>query len=278
MKCFFVSDLHGSEYRYSRLFEVLQDSPPEALFIGGDLLPNYTRDKLFITDYLYKNLKKLKKILGSNYPEIFVILGNDDLKTEEENLLFLESEELIQYINQKKSVSGGHDIYGYSYVPPSPFRLKDWEKYDVSRYTDIGCISPEEGFRSYEVHPLTIKFSTIKQDLDEMCPGSDLRDSIFLFHSPPYNTNLDIVSNKIRLVDYAPMDSNAGSIAIKNFIIDRQPLLTLHGHIHESTRNSSKWYDRIGRTYCFNAANDTAELSLIIFDTDNLDNAERLIL
>lgn len=278
MRCYFVSDLHGSEYRYSRLFDILHKSPPEALFIGGDLLPNYTRDKFFLTEFLRTNLKKLKILLGELYPDIFVILGNDDLKSEEENLLFLEKENLLKYINEKKSACGGHDIFGYSYVPPSPFRLKDWEKYDVSRYTDIGCISPEEGFRSYEIHPLKMKFDTIKKDLDEMCPGEDLSNSIFLFHSPPYNTNLDVVSNKIRLVEHVPLDSNVGSIAIKNFIIDRQPLLTLHGHIHESTRNSTKWHDIIGNTYCFNAANDTPELSLITFDTKQLSKAKRLLL
>lgn len=278
MRCYFVSDLHGSEYRYEKLFELVRDIPPDVLFIGGDILPNFTKDENFIVDYLYNNFKSLKKNLRDMYPKIFIILGNDDLKIEEENLIFLQEENLLTYINERKVSLGHYKIFGYSYVPPTPFRLKDWEKYDVSRFVDIGCISPEEGFRSYEIIPIEVRFSTIKQDLEFLSLGEDLSNAIFLFHSPPYNTNLDRLSNKIKMVEHVPMERNAGSIAIRNLIIERQPLLTLHGHIHESTRNSSKWYDKIGRTYCFNAANDSPKLSVISFEIEDLENATQIIL
>ena len=278
MRCYFVSDLHGSEYRYEKLFELVRNIPPDVLFIGGDILPNFTKDENFIVDYLYNNFKSLKKNLRDMYPKIFIILGNDDLKIEEENLIFLQEENLLTYINERKVSLGHYKIFGYSYVPPTPFRLKDWEKYDVSRFVDIGCISPEEGFRSYEIIPIEVRFSTIKQDLEYLSLGEDLSNAIFLFHSPPYNTNLDRLSNKIKMVEHVPMERNAGSIAIRNLIIERQPLLTLHGHIHESTRNSSKWYDKIGRTYCFNAANDSPKLSVISFEIEDLENATQIIL
>jgi len=32
-----------------------------------------------------------------------------------------------------------------------------------------------------------------------------------------------------------------GSIAVRRFIEERQPLLTLHGHIHESARLTGDW-------------------------------------
>ncbi|MDC7125588.1 MAG: hypothetical protein PQJ46_08465 [Spirochaetales bacterium] len=35
--------------------------------------------------------------------------------------------------------------------PTSTYLLKDWERYDVSRYTDIGCVSLEEGRRTFPV-------------------------------------------------------------------------------------------------------------------------------
>jgi len=278
MRCYFISDLHGSEYKYEKLFELVRDIPPDVLFIGGDILPNFTKDENFIMDYLYNNFKSLKKILRNKYPKIFIILGNDDLKIEEENLIFLQEENLLTYINERKVSFGHYKIFGYSYVPPTPFHLKDWEKYDVSRFVDIGCISPEEGFRSYEIIPIEVRFSTIKQDLEYLSLGEDLSNAIFLFHSPPYNTNLDRLSNEIKMIEYVPLERNAGSIAIRNLIIERQPLLTLHGHIHESTRNSSKWYDKIGRTYCFNAANDSPKLSVISFEIEDLENAIQIIL
>jgi Icc-related predicted phosphoesterase len=66
-----------------------------------------------------------------------------------------------------------------------------------------------------------------------------------------------------------------GSIAVKRFIEARQPLLTLHGHVHESARLTGSWRDRIGRTHMFSAAHDGPELALVRFDLDDLDSAER---
>ena len=42
-----------------------------------------------------------------------------------------------------------------------------------------------------------------------------------------------------------------GSIAIERFIEDRQPLLTLHGHVHESARLTGSWQEKIGRHIAF---------------------------
>jgi Icc-related predicted phosphoesterase len=77
------------------------------------------------------------------------------------------------------------------------------------------------------------------------------------------------------MIDHVPLDCYLGSIAVRRFIEVRQPLLTLHGHVHESARLSGSWRDRIGRTYCFSAAHDGPELALVRFDPDNLDAANR---
>jgi Icc-related predicted phosphoesterase len=94
MNCFFVSDLHGKIDRYEKLFNLIFEKRPDIVFWGGDLLPSFTYkissndifDK-FIEDYLLVNLLSLKTELGNNYPEMLMILGNDDLKTEEEKLV-----------------------------------------------------------------------------------------------------------------------------------------------------------------------------------------------
>jgi Icc-related predicted phosphoesterase len=77
------------------------------------------------------------------------------------------------------------------------------------------------------------------------------------------------------MIDHVPLDCHLGSIAVRRFIKARQPLLTLHGHVHESARISGSWRDRIGRTHCFSAAHDGPELSLVRFDPDSLDAATR---
>ena len=80
------------------------------------------------------------------------------------------------------------------------------------------------------------------------------------------------------MIDHAPVDVHIGSIAIKRFIKKEQPLITLHGHAHESTRLTGFWKERFGKTISFNASHDGPELSVIRFNTDNLDNATRSLI
>lgn len=285
MYSFFVSDLHGSINRYEKLFNIIINEKPESVFIGGDILPSYsfknssqTDFNDFVNDYLIKKLLSIKEEMKNEYPDIFIILGNDDLKTEEVDLIKASESGILNYISCKKIELKGFKIYGYSYVPPSPFLLKDWEKYDVSRYVDTGCVSPEEGYRSVKVEDSEMKYSTIKNDLNVLTKDEDLSSTIFLFHTPPYKTNLDRVANDGKFIEHVPLDLYAGSIAIKRFIEERQPLLTLHGHIHESTRLTGSWKDKIGDTYCFNASHDGPELSLIKFNTNNIEDAVRVLI
>ena len=77
-----------------------------------------------------------------------------------------------------------------------------------------------------------------------------------------------------KTVDHVPLDVHIGSIAVRRFIEARQPLLALHGHVHESRRLTGRWQYSLGRTVCWNAANDTAELALMRFDPADPGGAE----
>jgi uncharacterized protein len=284
-RCFFVSDLHGKISRYEKLFELIRNEKPEILFIGGDILPNaFSKKKTnvnfddFILDYLIPQFQKLKNELQSQFPKIFIIMGNDDPKIDEESVLKGEEAGLWQYIHKKKVTYGQYSINGYSNVPPTPFLLKDWEKYDVSRYVDPGCVPPTEGIRTVQIDPREIEHSTILDDIETLVKNDDLSHSIFLFHSPPHNTNLDRAALDGKMIDYVPLDVHVGSIAIKRFIEEKQPFLTLHGHIHESTRITGQWKEIIGRTYSFQAAHDGQELALIKFDLESIEEATRLLI
>jgi Icc-related predicted phosphoesterase len=284
-KCFFVSDLHGRTARYNTLFRLIADEKPDIVFIGGDIYPNAYMSKVdslvhgndFLADFFIAGLKKLKSELGNDYPEIFLILGNDDARDEEESIIEADKEGWFHYINCKTISCNGHTLTGYAYVPPTPFRLKDWEKYDVSRYIDPGCVSPEEGFRTVPVDESTIRFGTIKEDLDELAEGIDFTKSIFLFHSPPHDTLLDRAALDGIKIDHVPLDPHVGSIAIRRFIEKYQPMLTLHGHIHESTRITGLWKEKIGNTICLNAAHDGKELSVIRFNLEEPEEACRYL-
>lgn len=276
--CFFVSDLHGNPNRYLKLFDLIVSEKPTGVFIGGDILPSglysFTADHLvpedFINDFLGKNLTKLKKSMADLYPQFFVIMGNDDAKVYEPFLLELDRQNLINYVHDQKVTFGEFIIYGYANVPPTPFRLKDWERYDVSRYVDPGCVPPEEGSFTVEVNKKYLPFMTIKKDLEKLTANDDLSNSIFLFHTPPYKTNLDRAGLDGKFYEHVPLDVHVGSIAVERFIKERQPLITLHGHIHESTSITGEWKDKINKTLAMNAAHNGPELSLIRFDPEDI--------
>ncbi len=270
MLCYFTSDLHGHKSRYEKLFNLIIQEIPQILFLTGDLLPHRS-PQTFLMDYIVPSLKRIKNILSEKYPQIYIILGNNDERIYEEIIENISREKLWNYIHFKKIKLDNYNICGYNYSPPSPFLLKDWEKYDINHEIKKGCISPETGRRTVEI-PEEEKLSTIQNDLEKLGAEINHANSIFLFHAPPYKTNLDRIGSRIE------SDSHAGSKAIRKFIEKNRPYITLHGHIHESTRITGKWKDKIGRTICFNGAHDGEELSIIKFYIDNPENAERILI
>ncbi len=284
--CFFVSDLHGHIDRYEKLFSRMCDEHPRAVFLGGDLFPSgltvFSSGDRYIPDFaesfLIAEFTRLKGKLGENYPVVFLILGNDDLRSEETVIRAGAETGLWEYLHDRKVFLSEYPVYGYACVPPTPFRLKDWERYDVSRYVDINCLPPVEGVHSVPVSESELKNGTIQNDLQRLAGNDDLSNAVFLFHTPPYQTNLDRAAHDGKMVDHAPLDLNIGSIAVRRFIEARQPLLTLHGHVHEAPRLSGSWKDRIGRTFAFSAAHDGPELALVRFRLSDLEHSSRELL
>ena len=269
--CFFVSDLHGQTPRYASLFSKIREEKPAAVFLGGDLFPSFGAqgEGHFSVEDLRSEFLQLKKTLGEDYPRVFIILGNDDSKSYQKDLVDAMAEDQIwEYIHNKSTNFGPYPIYGYAFVPPTPFLLKDWERYDVSRFVDPGCIPPEEGWHSFQEPLNHIQHATIKKDLEILTEDKDLSRSIFLFHTPPYQTNLDRAALDGKKIDYAPLDVHVGSIAVRNFILEKQPLITLHGHIHESAKITGSWQDQLGDTVNFSAAHDGPELALVRFSPE----------
>lgn len=286
MQCAFVSDLHGKLDRYHKLISYLRDRKPDALFVGGDLLPHafralyddkYGEIKDFIADFLIPAFSELKNEMGNAYPNIFIIFGNDDPKIFENQLMKGEEDELWQYLHNRKVVYQEFSIFGYANVPPTPFQLKDWEVYDVSRFVDPGCIPPTAGRRSVPAER-DIEYATIKEDLDQLTRDQNLEKAIFLFHSPPYQSRLDRANLDGQYIDHVPLDVHVGSIAIQRFIQDRQPYITLHGHVHESSSLTGSWFDKIGETCMFSAAYEKKELAIVAFNANELEKARRIII
>ena len=283
--CFFVSDLHGRVERYRKLFAAIESERPAAVFLGGDLLPSglfaaigLPEGDHFIRDFLARELDRLRRALGGAYPRVLLILGNDDARGEEPAIREMESRGLWEYAHGRRFDLGASRVYGYAFVPPTPFQLKDWERYDVSRFVDPGCVPPDEGFRTVPADPREVELRTIARDLQELAGDDDQSAAVWLFHAPPYDTALDRAALDGKMVDHAPLDVHVGSIAIRRFIEKRQPRVTLHGHVHESARLTGAWREAIGRTACLSAAHDGPELALVRLDLDDPASATRTLL
>ena len=275
-RCLFVSDLHGRVDCYRKLAVVAIDEQPAVVLVGGDLLPNELRfGGDFIGEVLRPIFEEIRDRSGGDGVRTLLIPGNDDPGALVEDLLEGEADDLWTFLHQRIVTIGSYRFAGYGCVPPTPFALKDWERYDVSRYVDPGCVAPEAGRRTIPVEVDGTAIRTIEEDLALLAAGDPLDRTVFLFHSPPYRTVLDRASLDGVAVDSAPVDVHVGSVAIASFIEARQPLATLHGHVHESIRLTGAWHQRLGRTHLFGAAHDGPELAVVRFDLADLDGARR---
>lgn len=284
MICFFAADLHGRTTHYDRLLRAARAERPAAVFLGGDLLPHMAAARApdgghFVESVLAPAFAALAADLGPDAPRVFLIPGNDDARCEEAAMVSAEGAGVWTYMHARHARWRGLDVYGYACVPPTPFLLKDWERYDVSRHLEPGAVPPEEGLHTVP-HPSgrELRYATIQQELDALTAGADLRGAICLFHAPPYRSALDRAALDGRTVDGVALDVHVGSVAVRRFIEARQPLATLHGHVHESARLTGRWMELIGATVAMSAAHDGPELALVRFDPDAPGEATRELL
>ena len=85
---------------------------------------------------------------------------------------------------------------------------------------------------------------------------SDPRRAIFMIHVPPHDSGLDtapILDENLRPTVSAGdvLRGPVGSTAVRRIIEDYQPVLTIHGHIHESGGER-----KIGKTLCINPGSE----------------------
>jgi Icc-related predicted phosphoesterase len=87
-----------------------------------------------------------------------------------------------------------------------------------------------------------------------------MEKSIYNLHCPPYNTPIDLAPEldetlKPKVSSGGGMSMiHVGSTAVRQSIEKHQPLLGIHGHIHES-----RGFVKIGRTLCINPGSEYGE-------------------
>jgi len=168
-----------------------------------------------------------EKLKGANIP-IYVNLGNDD---PEYLFRVIEESDIMKKCEGEIIDIGGHEMISYGYVNPTPWKTPR-EKDENSLYKDL------------------------KEMADKI---KDQSKAIYNLHAPPYNTHLDnaplLDSNLKPVVKGGEIVfTHVGSISVRRIIEEYQPLVGLHGHIHES-----KGFDKLGRTMIFNPGSEYSE-------------------
>ena len=160
--------------------------------------------------------------LGNTNVRVFAAPGNDDFFEVDELLAASNTIELLEM--KVYRLTDEHEIITSGWTNPTPWN------------TEREC-SEEE---------LATRLQTMFEKVE------DMEHCIFNIHVPPYDSKIDIcpkLDQGMRVVyDMGnPVMAPAGSTAVREAIERLQPLLGLHGHIHEG-RGEAK----IGRTLCLN--------------------------
>ena len=87
-------------------------------------------------------------------------------------------------------------------------------------------------------------------------------------HSPP-DGMLDVIGS----------GAHVGSFAIRAFITQHEPLVTLHGHIHETVMMTGRFMEKNGRAVCLAPGNNPHhdKLALVVLDANNPKDAKRYL-
>lgn len=247
LRLLYVTDLHGWTRGYERIAAIAQEEGITTVVNGGDMFPHgkdlIATQRRFIEKYLRAYLDGLSAA-GISY---YGMLGNDDCRAvlPDWQGLVKASPRLHDLTEGWLPLDDGLAICGCNYIPDPPFRLKDWSVLDtrdyrrppqhpdplISRGDRLELIGDIDAF--FRTRP------TLEDLLNAIAERSLCWErAVFVGHAPPQGTGLGNIS----------AGTDVGSVAVRAWIRRYQPLLTLHGHIHESCRITGIDTVKIGRT------------------------------
>ncbi len=157
---------------------------------------------------------------------LIMMPGNDDLN--DVSAALTRADYIINGEGRVVELPGGYELVSYGYSNRTP-----WD-------------SPRE----LDDEVLGERLRTL------VASAGSMDHMIFNFHVPPYGTTLDLAPALSS--DFKPKQqggqvemANVGSKAVRAVIEEAQPLVGLHGHIHES-----KSVQQLGRTMCVNPGSE----------------------
>lgn len=294
LRIFFATDVHGSDITFSKFLNAASFYKADVLILGGDITGKMIIPLMDLSNGTYlvrllgQNLTVAKgPALDDKLRSIHVLGFYPYYTTKEEwaeldanpakysDLFMKLSIERLQSwiaLAEKRLKAQGTSIYITGGNDDSPY-IEEFLKQQQfivdpeDRVVNVGGLMDMVSLGYSNPTPWKTPRELSEEDLGVKLEGliakvPDPSKSIFNIHVPPYNSTIDaapmidgsVTPPRYVLKDGMPQSISAGSTAVRNAIEKFQPVLALHGHIHES-RGAIK----IGKTMCLNPGSEYGE-------------------
>jgi Icc-related predicted phosphoesterase len=269
----FVTDLHGDRWKYERTLALARELSAFLVLNGGDMLPHgrmYDEQGRFLREFLDPHFA----LYQSSGIRHFGIPANDDLRSLDPLFESVCAKyPLVENIGGKSVPVGPYDFIGMNLVTDFPFRLKDRARMDTKDFVfppqfGGGILSRPEGWEDIPDWPAYARtLPTIAEELLALPRPRNPRAAVYVIHGPPAGLGLDVCRGGVAV----------GSAATLRFLSERQPLLSLHGHIHESPEESGAWKATVGETVCIQPGQSAEGLTVVVGDLETMTFERRIV-
>ncbi len=280
MKVFFASDIHGSEICWRKFLNAAAFYKADVVVLGGDvtgkvMVPiiahqGYWQVTVRGQEYRLETQQELDDIQrqirnAGSYPALVSPDELQQLSQEEGAVDRRFTVEMTRSLDRWLDMADGKLRGGEVPCILNGGNDDIWEIDDIIEQSP--CVSFAEGkvldldgfplvsmgwtnptpwdtFREAPEPELAAKIEAVVSQVP------DLERAIFNFHAPPYGTGLDeapALDATLRPVHGGAVMKAVGSTAVRDAIVKYQPMLSVHGHIHES-----RAVKRMGRTLAIN--------------------------
>jgi uncharacterized protein len=282
-RLFFATDIHGSEICWKKFLNAGKFYGADVLVLGGDMtgkalvpitqLPDGTfRATLLQQEFALRDedeVRDMERRVGSRgyYPFRTTAEQIAEFRDDPAKLDHFFNEQILRVVEQWMALAeerlrgtgircfvcpGNDDAFEIDEVVRRSSLVQLSEGIEVELgdgftmfSTGWANITPWQTYREATEPELAKRIAAM------IGPGVDMRRAVFNFHCPPYGSNLDDapeIDENLRVKDAGRALIPVGSTAVRDAIKQHQPLLSLHGHIHEG-----KGTARIGKTLAINA-------------------------
>ncbi len=244
MKILYATDLHGDINKFEVVLDIIKDH--ELIILGADILPKEvgTTEEIII-DFIDNKLRKF--FYNTNEIPVIIDFGNDDWFMYYNLFKYTVDQFDHVHISHMNNINiNDYTFIGMHYVPDYPFGIKDWCRRDFKKISDLKQFTKPYTSKNGKIeviHNLDKYFlnqNSIYEELDSLQKPDN--KTVYIIHAPPAYSGLDVCYR----------NGPVGSMDVRSWIEKEKPLVTLHGHIHESYEITGICINKVYDTICIN--------------------------